>query len=286
MAERVVGAGYPLRVFNRTAAKSAALLAAGAVPSASVAELASACDAVLLCLTDTRAVEEVVFGSEGIAASAAVGTLIIDLSTTQPTQARVMAERLRRDHGMALVDAPVSGGPPGARAGTLAVMVGGDAPDVERARPLLECFARQVVHMGPPGCGQATKACNQMINFANSAAIAEAMNLAARFGMDPALLPQALSGGFADSGFLRHFGPLMASGGYAGAGNGHMTLKDLKIVEDLAQATGSAMPVIGLIASLYRLLFAQGFERDGVAGLMRLYETAGKVDAPARSSRD
>lgn len=277
MALRVLRhGGRPLVVYNRSAARMQPLVDAGAEPAATPAEVAARCDVVLTCVTDGAALEQVVFGDGtrgaaggGVAGSARPGLLLVDLSTIHPMHTRELARRAHEAAAMRWVDAPVSGGPGGAAAGTLAVMAGGDADDVARARPLLQAFASQVTHMGPVGCGHAAKACNQMINVANAAAIAEAMNLASRFGVDPRRLPAALAGGYADSGFLRHYGPLIAEGRYAG--DTRITLKDLDIVLDLAARTGSALPVTALIASLYRLLAARGHLHDGVAGLARLY---------------
>lgn len=273
MARQVLRHAHPLVVHNRTAAKMQALVADGARGAASVLELARQADIVLTCVTDGAAMESVVFGPDGLLAARRAGQVVVDLSTIHPLATREMAARLEAAAGIRWVDAPVSGGPVGARAGTLAVMAGGRAEDVERVRPVLAAFASQVTHMGPVGCGQATKACNQMINVANAAAISEAMNLASRFGIDPALLPVALAGGFADSGLLRHYGPKLAAGTFAG--DTSITLKDLDIVLDLGRRTDSAMPVIGLIASFYRLLVARGHGQDGIAGIARMYAPPG-----------
>lgn len=278
MARRVLQfGGRPLVVHNRTATRMQPLVEAGAVSAASPREVGERCDVVLTCVTDGAALEQVLFGAgaegRGLTEAARPGLLLIDLSTIHPERTRALAQRARQAAGVRWVDAPVSGGPVGAAAGTLAVMAGGEADDVAQARTVLATFASQVTHMGPVGCGQATKACNQMINVANSAAIAEAMNLASRYGIDPRLLPVALAGGFADSGFLRHYGPKIAEGSFAG--DTRITLKDLDIVLDLAARTGTALPVIGLIASMYRLLAARGHVHDGVAGLARLYAEPG-----------
>ena len=216
MARRLLEHGHALVVNNRTADKMRALVAEGAAGAASVRELAAQVDIVLTCVTDGAAMESVVFGPDGLLSARRVGQVLVDLSTIHPLATREMAARLETVAGTRWVDAPVSGGPAGARAGTLAVMAGGRVEDIERVRPVLAAFASQVTRMGPVGCGQVTKACNQMINVANAAAISEAMNLASRFGIDPALLPVALAGGFADSGLLRNFGPKMAAGTFGG----------------------------------------------------------------------
>jgi 3-hydroxyisobutyrate dehydrogenase len=269
MAMRVIEAGYPTRVWNRNAARTAPFGDRGIEIAASPAALARGCDVVLVCVTDGAAVEQVVFGRDGVAAGGRPGQLLIDLSTIHPHEVRAMAERLRGQVGMAWVDAPVSGGPAGARAGTLAAMVGGAAADVERARPVLTSFAGKVTHMGPVGCGTATKACNQMIGFCTAAVIAETLSFAARFGLDPALLPDALAGGFADSSVLRHLGPALVDGTYTG--DGAMGVKDINIALDLGRRTGSPMPLTGLVASMFQLVVSQGFTTGGLGTPMRLY---------------
>jgi len=269
MAQRLLAAGHALRVFNRTAAKADALVAAGASRAKSIADLAREVDVLFLCLSDTAAVEQVVFGPGGIASVAKPDLLLVDLSTIHPLRTRELAVRLRDETGAGWVDAPVSGGPGGARAGTLAVMAGGTPADVERARPLLMAFAGRVTHMGAAGSGMAMKACNQMLSFGSGAVIAETLNLAARFGIDPALVPEAVAGGFADSNVLRHYAPLMIEGRFAG--NGRTGMKDLDIALDLARLTGSAVPMTSLVASMFRMVLAQGFEQGGLATPMRLY---------------
>lgn len=269
MAMRILDAGHALCVFNRTAARTAPFVERGASAAATPADLARACDVILICVTDTASVEEVVFGASGLASASQAGHLVVDLSTIDPMATRAMAARLERLCGASWVDAPVSGGPSGARAGTLAVMAGGDEAQIDRARPVLMSFAGRVTRMGPLGCGMATKACNQMLNFGAAAVIAETLNFAANFGIDPAIIPEAVAGGFADSAVLRHFGKAMAEGTYSG--NSLMAMKDIDIILDLGRSTGSAMPITGLVASMFRLLIAQGHTTGGLGAPMRLY---------------
>lgn len=269
MAMRIVDARYPMRVYNRTAAKAAPFAGRGVDIASNPAELARACDMVFVCVTNGDAVEQVVFGPEGVAAGARPGQLLVDLSTIHPNGVRTMADRLMQRIGMAWIDAPVSGGPAGARAGTLAVMAGGAAADIERARPVLMSFAGKVSHMGPVGCGAATKACNQMIGFCTAAVIAEALNFTAKFGIDPELVPDALAGGFADSTVLRQLGKALVHGTYSG--DGVMGVKDINIALDLGRQTGSAMPLTGLVASIFQLVVSQGYTTGGLGTPMRLY---------------
>jgi 3-hydroxyisobutyrate dehydrogenase len=283
MAHRIRAAGHALSVYNRGPARSAPFAVLGIPVAASAAALATGCDVVCICVSNGEAVEDVLFGPEGICAGAREGLLVIDLSTIHPMKSREFAQRLRRDHGVAMVDAPVSGGPAGASAGTLAVLAGGEPKDVERARAVLQSFAGRITHMGPSGCGMAGKACNQMLSFAQATVIAETLNLAARFGMDPALLPEAVAGGFADSNVMRHYGRAMVDGTYRG--NTVTAVKDIDIAVDLARITGSPVPVTGLVASLFRMALAQGCTEGGLGSPMRFYSQGPLRMAPSVHSK-
>ena len=233
MAERILAAGYELHVWNRSPAKAAALVAAGAMLAPSAAALAQRVELLCVCVTDDKAIDELVFGDQGIVAGADRGLIVADHSTIHPLATRRIAERARNEAGICWVDAPVSGGPMGARNGTLAVFAGGDAADVERARPVLMSFAGKLTHLGPVGSGQIAKACNQMISFGTCAVMAESLHLAARLGLDVARLPEAIEGGLADSAVLRHYAPQMLGGELVG--NSFNALKDLEIALELGR---------------------------------------------------
>jgi 3-hydroxyisobutyrate dehydrogenase-like beta-hydroxyacid dehydrogenase len=279
MAERILSpGGFSLTVWNRTAEKMGPLVAAGAKPAATAAEVAAASDVVCLCLDSAYAVETVVFGLEGIVAGGKGRTrLVVDNSTLHPLRTRELAERLRSEAGIGWLDIPVSGGPVGAVAGTLAAMAGGDAEELEVVRPVVMSYANRLTHMGPIGSGQATKACNQIINFGTIAAIAEAFNVARHFGLDAEKLPEAIAGGFADSNMLREIARARAAGEngnvallmqsllevYEGrvnkalAGKLNILMKDIGIALDLSRATGAATPVLGLLDNFFRILHHQ-----------------------------
>lgn len=276
MAERILRGDYELTVWNRTQSKMTPLVAAGAIGAMSPADLAQRCDIVFLCVDSAVAVERLLFESDGIAQAKAKPRLVVDHSTIHPEKAINFAARLRAT-GIAMIDAPVSGGAIGARAGVLAVMAGGDAADVTTARPVISCYAGKITHMGPIGSGQATKACNQIINFGTLASIAEAVALGAAFGLDIQRLPEALAGGFADSNMLREYARGAAGGERAymtyminwlvglfrgqlepaAAGRMTMVLKDLGIVGELARSSGTTAPVTRLVESLFRTLHSQ-----------------------------
>lgn len=271
MVLRLLQAGHAVTVWGREPRKLARALGAGAGLADSPARLAAAVEVVMVCVTDTRAVEEVVFGPNGIAAAGAAGKLLVDHSSIHPLESRGFAERLRRECGMGWVDAPVSGGVKGAEDGTLVVMAGGEKADVERARPILAAFSQRLTHMGPSGAGQATKVCNQMIIGATIGVVAEAFSFAARFGVSAPDIPDCLAGGWADSTVLQVHGRRMAAADYADAPPAAIMVKDMEIAADMGRLTGTPMPVTSLVTSLYRLLIAQGHEETGQIGLMRLY---------------
>ncbi|CAI3808470.1 2-hydroxy-3-oxopropionate reductase [Pseudomonas sp. MM221] len=276
MCQRLLAAGYPLTVWNRTPDKCAALVAAGARLANSPAELCQGSDMVLLCLADTAVVREVVFGEHGIAQGGRSGQLLIDFSSLEPTATREMAAELAVLCGMAWLDAPVSGGTPGAEAGTLAIMVGGEAADLERARPVLQVLGQRVTHMGAVGAGQVTKACNQMIVACNALVIAEVVALAEQSGVDATLIAEALAGGFADSRPLQILAPQMAESRFEPI-KWHVRtlLKDLDGAVKFSREQGSATPLSGLAAQLMRLHGSQGYLQKDPATLVELYRNKG-----------
>lgn len=272
MCRRLLAAGYPLTVWNRNPEKCAPLVAAGARQVATPAQLCEHADLVLLCLANTDVVRQVVFAADGIAQGARAGQLLLDLSSLEPTATREMAAMLARDTGMAWVDAPVSGGTPGAESGSLAIMVGGEAADIERVRPVLLALGQRVTHMGAVGAGQVTKACNQMIVACNALVIAEVVALAERSGVDARLIAEALAGGFADSKPLQILAPQMAESRFEPV-KWHVRtlLKDLDGAVKFSREQGSATPISGLAAQLMRLHGGQGYLEQDPATLIRLY---------------
>jgi len=259
MSLRLLAAGYALTVWNRSRDKLAPLTAKGAHAADSPAAVARAADIVMMCVTDQHAGEQVLFGSDGIAAGGAAGKLVVDFSSIAPASARAFAERLERECGMGLVDAPVSGGTVGAEQGTLAVMAGGRSEHIERARPIVAHLAQRFTRMGDAGAGQVTKLCNQVIVGCLFPVIAEAVRLAEAAGVDANALPQALKGGFADSLPLQVFGARMAARQFAPPlGAVSIMLKDLENAAAVAKDARVPLPMARTAAELYRLLVAQG----------------------------
>ena len=264
MCRRLLAAGYTLWVWNRSEDKCAPLVAEGAKLARTPAALSQHADIVLTCLADTAVVESVVFGEQGIASAARAGQILVDHSSCDPATTRSMAQRLLAETGMQWVDAPVSGGTPGAEAGTLAIMAGGPVEAVEAVRPVLMNLGQRLTRMGDVGTGQVTKACNQMLVACNALVIAEVVALAEQAGVDAALIAPALAGGFADSKPLQILAPQMANREFEPV-KWHVRtlLKDLDTAVTLSRQEGSATPMTGLAAQLMRQHGAHGnLERD------------------------
>jgi len=213
---------------------------------------------VMMCVTDQRAAEAVLFGPAGVTEAARPGLLVVDFSSIAPASAREFARRLQ-EKGAGLVDAPVSGGVPGAENGTLAVMAGGKAEHVERVHPTVMHLAARFTRMGDSGAGQSTKLCNQVIVGSLIAVIAEAIRLAEAAGVDARKLPEALKGGFADSLPLQIFGARMAARTFEPSiGAASLMLKDLSNAAAVAEHYGVELPMVERALALYRRLQAAG----------------------------
>ncbi|MDB5502427.1 MAG: oxidoreductase [Tardiphaga sp.] len=274
MTRRLLDAGHDVTVWNRSPGKAAALVEAGARAATTPAQVAAHASIIFMCLTDAAAVEQVVFGENGLAGVPGAGRLVVDFSSIHPDAARRIATRLKAANGMAWIDAPVSGGTKGAVEGTLAIMAGGDAADIERVRPYILTMARGFTHMGPTGAGQTTKLCNQVIVGCAMAVLAEATRLAVNAGIDAVRLPEALAGGFADSIPLQLFVPRMVQGIHSPP-LGHIAtmLKDLDTVVDVAHDTQTPVPMAALAAQLFRMAAAN---RGADADALEIY----KLSAP------
>src|SRR3984893_15962191 len=266
MSRRLLNAGYDVAIWNRSAGKAKALIEAGATLAAKPQEVATSASIIFMCVTDAAAVEDVVFGADGFAAVPGAGKLVVDFSSSHPDKARAIAARLKAANGMSWVDAPVSGGTKGAEEGTLAVMAGGDAADIERIRPYVLAMARRLTHMGPSGAAQTTKLCNQVIVGCAMAVLAEATRLAVNAGIDAGRLPEALTGRFAASISPQLFVPRMVQGIHSPPSGYIATmLKDLDTVVDVACETSSPVPMSALAAQLFRLAkSARGADVDAL----------------------
>lgn len=251
MAANLVSASFSVSVWNRTRGKVQPLLDQGAAWAESPAQLATGVDVLMTSLTDGSAVSDVLFRT-GAAAALRPGSLVIDLSSIAPVVAREHA-RMLKDMSIAHLDSPVSGGTRGAAAGTLAIMVGGDLADVDRARPLLTVLGRPT-HVGPSGAGQIAKLANQVIVAVTINAVAEALTLAARAGADPVAVRSALAGGFADSRILQEHGARMLADDVAPGGTVRNQIKDLDAALALAAESRIDLPLLGLARTQFQAL--------------------------------
>jgi 3-hydroxyisobutyrate dehydrogenase-like beta-hydroxyacid dehydrogenase len=275
MALRLLAAGHEVTVWNRSRDKLAPVVEKGAKAAASPADVARASEIVMMCVTDQKAAEEVLFSSQGISEGGKKGLLVIDFSSIAPASARYFSNRLKAK-GIGMIDAPVSGGVPGAEKGTLVVMAGGRPEHIERARPVVMQLAQRFTRMGDSGAGQVTKLCNQVIVGSLFPVIAEAIKLAEAAGVDAKLLPEALKGGFADSLPLQIFGARMAARNFEPPlAASAIVLKDLENAAAVAKEFGVRMPMARAATELYHLLEAQGKGDADPAVLIELL--SGKV---------
>ena len=273
MTRRLLDRGYEVTVWNLEPERLDTVVPHGARAAASPAALTAASDIVLMCVLHTAAVEACAFGPDGIAASARSDQILVDLSTADPAATREFAARLTRDTGMGWVDAPVSGGPPAARDGTMTVMAGGEPDDIARVRPLMADMAANFTHMGPSGAGQTTKMINQAIVGTSYVVMAEALVLAERAGIDAALLPQCLAGGHADSNLLRKLYPQMQARDFEPPRSyARQLLKDMKAVKEFAHGLDLTLPVVESAAERYARYVEQGNEMADSASVVRLYD--------------
>ncbi|MGP4015815.1 NAD(P)-dependent oxidoreductase [Saccharopolyspora sp. 5N708] len=272
MLANVAGAGFDARAFDiAPQARERAREHGHTVVDTSADALAPA-DVVITMLPDTPHVEQV---AREVLATCRPGTLLIDMSTISPLTTAELARTLA-DAGMAMVDAPVSGGVRGAVAGALSIMVGGAPEDVERARPVLAPMG-EVTRMGPAGAGQATKACNQVAVAINIQAVCEAFTLGVKLGVDPEPLRKALLGGSAASWVLEHLGPQMIDGDDSAGFRIALQVKDLRIATDAAARTATPLPGAAGVQDLYLEAVAHGEATNGNQALSRVYERLAAV---------
>jgi 3-hydroxyisobutyrate dehydrogenase-like beta-hydroxyacid dehydrogenase len=270
---RLVDCGFAPIVWNRDRTKLVELVQSGATEAGNPAELTQASTFVITCVSDGPALEAVVFGERGVAATGSAAKVLVDMSTCAPAHARAMAARLADRCGMAWLDAPISGGAPAARAGKMAIMVGGPQETFERARPLWDALASRATLMGPSGAGQATKMINQVLVATGHAVLAEACALAERAGIDAAKIPQALAGGRADSRLLQEMFPRMVASDFSITGRVALLLKDLELIHDLSRQVGAPMPVTAGVTESLRKMVADGLGDRDNCELVNLYRS-------------
>jgi 3-hydroxyisobutyrate dehydrogenase-like beta-hydroxyacid dehydrogenase len=265
MVQVLRAAELEVTVCSLASAETEAAGAAGARVVATPADVAGTADIVLTSLPGAAAVRQVVLGTAGIASAAPAGLIVVDTSTIAPSEARALDVELAR-RGIDFLDAPVSGGPSAAAAGTLSVMVGGEAATLHRARPVLEVIGELIVHCGPLGAGQVCKSCNQLVVIGTIELVAEALVLAERSGLDPGTVRRALLSGYAASRVLEVHGERMISRDFTPGGKAAFNLKDIETLDALAEAAGLGLPAYAASAvQMRRLLDGGGGELDNSA---------------------
>ena len=275
MALNILKGGFDLTVWARRAESMAPLLEAGAKGAGSAAEVAAACDVVFSMVSDAADVEQVALGAGGVAEGAKPGLIFVDMSTIAPAAAQVIAAQMA-ERGLAMLDAPVSGGEVGAISGGLTIMVGGDAAAFDKVQPVLACMGKSVTLIGGSGAGQVTKACNQILTGVGVMAVAEALNFARKSGVDAGRVREALLGGFAYSRILENHGQRMLDRNFKPGFKAWMHQKDMNIVLQEAHRLGLMLPTSAASAQLFNAMVGSGLgEEDSVAALKLLEGLSG-----------
>lgn len=271
MAMNLVSAGEDVVVWNRTRSRAIALEDAGAVVAASPADVARSCELVMICVSDTPDVESVVFGGDGVAEGLTSGSLVVDHSTISPSATKDFASRVN-ELGAHWLDAPVSGGSEGAANGTLSIMVGGDAGQLDRARDLFGIMGTTITHVGPQGAGQLVKAVNQILVVVNQLAVSEALLLAEAGDLDLESALKAVEGGAAGSWMLSNRGPQMINRDWEPGFTIDLQQKDLRLVLEAADDLGVPLPGTSLVFQMYRALQSRGLGSEGNHALVKALE--------------
>lgn len=259
MARRLIAGGHRVRVFNRSPDKARVMAADGAIIAADVAACVAGAEVVFIIVPDTPDVEATVAKIEP---ALKTGQLVIDMSTVAPAAERAIAARLKAK-GVDYLDAPVSGGDVGARDGTLAIMVGGEAAAFDRARPLFELMGKRITHMGASGAGQMTKLANQIAVALTLEAAAEAIKFSKAGGLDPSRVVEAIGSGAAASWQLSNLGPKIIAGDFRPGFFIKLIRKDLRLVAEAARESGLALPGLSLMASMFNSAALLGHDLDG-----------------------
>lgn len=278
MARNAMRAGFPVTVTNRTLDKAAPLEAEGATAVKTPREVAERSDLVVTMVTSSPDVEAVIFGPDGIATGAHPGLLVIDMSSISPVATRAFAERAA-EQGFAMLDAPVSGGEIGAVEARLSIMVGGDAPDVERARPLFEALGKTIVHIGGHGAGQACKLANQIAVAINNLGVSEALVFAAAQGIDLERTRQVIAGGAGSSWAMQNYAPKMLAGDFRPGFMVDHQQKDLRNVLDAAYGAHLSLPATALAHALYTALQHDGGGQEGNLAIIKVIERLSGLEA-------
>jgi 2-hydroxy-3-oxopropionate reductase len=283
MARNLLKTGYQLVVHNRSQAPVDELSKEGAQPASHSKQVAQRCDVVITMLPDSPDVELVYAGDQGVFSGMESGRLLIDMSSISPLVARKLAAEAER-RGCDMLDAPVSGGEAGAITASLSIMIGGKAPAVERAMPIFQALGKNIVHVGEAGAGQVTKAANQMVVGTTIAIVGEALVLAAKAGVDPAKVRQALLGGFAQSKILEAHGQKMLDRNFKPGFRIRLHEKDMKIALAAASEYGVPLMVTGIVGQMMTAMKGMGNGDLDHSGLVKFVEELAKQELGAEVS--
>ena len=282
MALNLSKAGYALRVYNRTdRPRVQEVVDVGAERCATPKDTAVGCDVIITMVTDTPDVEQVIFGEDGVVEGAAKGTTVIDMSTISPSATKDMAARLK-EQGVAMLDAPVSGGDVGAQQGTLSIMVGGEQEVFDECMPVFEAMGKNINLIGGNGAGQTTKACNQIGVSVANLGMAEALMLAAASGLDVQRVLDAISGGAAGSWQMTNLGPRILQGDFAPGFMVKLQQKDLKLVIEAANDVNLALHGVSTAHQLFNVIEGAGCGDEGTQALIKAYEAQVGTQARAK----
>lgn len=271
MAANLLKAGFSVTVWNRTITRMEELVALGARAGANPADVAGRSDIVVVCVSDTPDVQAVVLGENGVIHGAQPGSLVIDCSTISPQATQEIAAQLAQG-GIFMLDAPVSGGSEGASKGTLSIMVGGEAPQFERALPVFQAMGKTVTHVGGNGAGQTVKLVNQVLVVGNCLAMCEALMFAEAGGVDLEKTYNAISQGAAGSWMFTNRAPQIIHRDWRPGFTIDLQQKDLRLVLAAADRFGVPLPATSLIFQLYRTLQSQGLGAEGNHALVKALE--------------
>ena len=282
MTLNLLKAGFAVTVWNRTASRMEPMVAAGATAGSSPADVAANSDIIITCVSDTPDVEAVILGENGVIHGAQPGSLVVDMSTISPQATREISGRLA-EKGVAMLDAPISGGSEGAAKGTLSIMIGGAAADVARAMPAFEAMGKTITHVGPTAAGQTVKLVNQILVVVNMLAVGEALLFAQAGGLDLQKTLDAVKAGAAGSWMLSNRGPQVVERDWRPGFTIDLQQKDLRLVLEAADQMG--IPVLGTstVFNLYRTLQRQGLGEEGNHALVKALEHLAGLEINGRS---
>jgi len=281
MCGHLLAARYPMTVFNRTGQKTGPLVEKGAHLASTISELAATSDAVFTMVSYPRDVRQVTLGEQGILSAIRPGSVVVDMSTSEPALAAEIFEAAR-SRGVHPIDAPVSGGDIGAREARLSIMIGGDPEVVEALRPLFETMGKTIVYQGPAGSGQHTKMANQILATGTMISVCEALLYGYKAGLNLETLMQSVSSGAAGSWALSNLGPRMIAGNFEPGFFVEHFLKDMAIALAESRRMKLALPGLALAEQLYRAVEAQGYGRKGTQALLLALADLSRVDWPKR----